>query len=121
MLKTQRFLLNLVSLGLLILAVVLLIQNLAVTTDAAFLGVSFPGTPLSLLLAVSGLLVGGSVFLKMLTFLAQAGQQWQKASREIERREVSREEAEARVKVLESKVQTLEKALQEALKSGQAR
>lgn len=120
MLKIQKLLLNIVALLLLGAALALIVQNWHITEqNARFLTGTLVDLPLGLLLGVVGLMVGGAILLKTWEQTFQLGSQYKKANRELERREVSREEAASRVKVLESKVETLEKALNAALKSNQ--
>jgi hypothetical protein len=109
--------LNLGALLLLGIALALVFQNLNITeTQARFLNGTLIDLPLGGLLAINGLLTGAAVFLKALELGRKSDKQQQKTSRELERKEVIREEAESKVKVLESKILTLEKALSEALK-----
>ncbi len=117
MLKAQRILLNLLSLTFLVLAVLLIIQNLAIVTPVQFLTFSEPALPLGAVLIANSVLVAAAFGLKACQLLLVAGQQKNRSNRELERKDVSREEAEAKAKVLENKIQTLEKALSEALKS----
>jgi hypothetical protein len=119
--KPQRLLLNLFALILLAFAAVLVVQNLATSVSLQFLSMTFPAVPLGIVALIGALLAGGGTFLKMWERVIASGQQQRRAGRELERREVSQEEAEAKVKVLENKVQTLEKALREALKASEAR
>lgn len=121
MLKAQRLLLNLVAVIFLALTLALIVQNLAVQTPVQFFTETLSPVSLGLLLGGCSLLLGGAILLKMWERLLIVSEQKKKASRELERKDVSREEAEEKVKVLESKVQTLEKALSEALKSNQPR
>jgi hypothetical protein len=121
MLKTQRLLLTLFSIVLLVVTITLAIQNLAVQVPVQFLTWVFPSVSLGLTLAITSLLLGASILLKMWERILTIGDQQKRTSRELERKDVSREEAEEKVKVLENKIQTLEKALTEALKSSQPR
>ncbi len=117
--QASRLLLSLVSVTCFALTLALIMQNRAPAVDVQFLGWALPGVSLGLAVASGAVLAGAGVMLNMLNVLQRAGVQKRQASRELERRDISKEEAEAKVKVLETKVQTLEKALQEALKSGQ--
>lgn len=117
MLKVQRLILTLLSIALLGLTVALVVQNLDVWVPVSFLSLHAPAVSLGALLAGSALLLGVGILLKMWERLLLLGTQQKRTSRELERRDVSTEEAESQVKVLESKIQTLEKALSEALKS----
>lgn len=120
MLKIQKLLLNILALLLLGSALALIVQNWHITEqNVRFLSGTLVDLPLGLLLGVVGLMFGGAILLKTWEQTFQLGSQYKKANRELERREVSREEAASRVKVLESKVETLEKALNAALKSNQ--
>jgi hypothetical protein len=110
-------LLILASIVLLALTVALVAQNFSVPVSGVqFLTWRLSEVSLGLLLAAASLMLGGSILLKMWERLLLMGTGQKRTHRELERKEVSREEAEAQVKVLESKVQTLEKALSEALK-----
>jgi uncharacterized protein HemX len=73
-------------------------------------------TSLGLALGLSALLIALASGCRMAYHLLQLNQKQKRVSRELERKDVSHEEAESKVKVLESKIQTLEKALSEALK-----
>lgn len=121
MLKAQRLLLNLVAMICLALTLAIIVQNLAVQAPVQFLTWTLPQVSLGLLMAGCSLLLGGAILLTMWERLLIVGEQKKKASRDLERKDVSREEAEEKVKVLENKVQTLEKALSEALKSSHTR
>lgn len=121
MLKAQRLLLNLVSIVCLALTLTLIVQNLAIPVNVQFLTWTLPALSLGLLLAACSLVLGIGILLKMWERLSIVGEQKKKASRELERKDVSHEEAEEKVKVLENKIQTLEKALSEALKSSHSR
>ena len=117
MLKAQRLLITLVAVVFLVVTVMLVVQNMAVPVSVQFLTWEFPLFSLGLVLAGTSLLLGASILLKMWERILTLGTQQKKTSRELERKDVSREEAEEKVKVLENKIQTLEKALAEALKS----
>lgn len=120
MLKAQKLLLNLIALLLLSCAVALAFQNMDIMErKVEFLGGVLVDLPLGVLIAVVEIMIGGSILLKAWERTLQLGNQYKKASRELERKDVSREEAESKVKVLESKVETLEKALSAALKNQQ--
>jgi hypothetical protein len=120
MLKLQKLLLNLIAILLLGSAAALVIQNMDVTqSNTQFLGGTLIDLPLGAILALVGLLVGGALLLKAWERTLELGTQYKKANRDLERKSVSSEEAESKVKVLESKVETLEKALSAAIKSQQ--
>lgn len=120
MLKLKKLALNLAALLLLGSALALIGQNLSITEqNAHFLNGTLIDLPLGILMGLVGLLTGGAILLKMWEQTLQLDTQYKKASRELERKDVSREEAESKVKVLESKIETLEKALSAAIKSNQ--
>lgn len=120
MLKLQKLALNLTALLLLGAALALITQNLSITEqNVRFLNGTLIDLPLGILLALVGLLTGGAILLKMSEQSLNLDTRYKKANRELERKDVSREEAESRVKVLESKIETLENALSKALKSNQ--
>lgn len=120
MLKLQKLLLNLIAILLLGSAAALVIQNMDVTqSNTQFLGGTLIDLPLGAILALVGLLVGGALLMKAWERTLELGTQYKKANRDLERKSVSSEEAESKVKVLESKVETLEKALSAAIKSQQ--
>lgn len=121
MLKAQRLLLTIVSIVFLALTLSLIVQNFSAEVPVQFLSWNLPQVSLGLLLAVVSLLMGGGILLRMWDQVLILSDQKKRASRELERKDVSKEEAEGKLKVLESKVQTLEKALSEALKSNQSR
>lgn len=116
MLKLQRMILTLVSIVLLGFTLALIVQNMDVFVPVRFF--SWNATELSVggWMGVASLMLGLSILAKMWERILMLGTQQKRTNRELERRDVSKEGAEAQVKVLESKVQTLEKALQEALK-----
>ncbi|WP_373533008.1 hypothetical protein [Vampirovibrio sp.] len=117
MLKLQKLLLNLVAILLLGSAAALVVQNLDLTqTNVQFLGGTLIDLSLGALMALAGALVGGALLLKARERTLELGTQYKKVNRDLERKDVSREEAESKVKVLESKVETLEKALSAAIK-----
>jgi hypothetical protein len=122
MLKVQKLFLNLVALLLLGSALVLVFQNMDIPErHVQFLGGTLIDLPLGALLAVVALMVGASILLKAWERTLDLGTQYKKINRDLERKDVSREEAESKVKVLENKVETLEKALSAALKSQQSK
>lgn len=117
MLKLQKLALNLTALLLLGFALALMIQNMGVAEqNVRFLNGTLIDLPLGILMAFVGVLTGGSILLKMCEQTLSLDTRYKKANRELERKDVSREEAESKVKVLENKVETLEKALNAALK-----
>lgn len=121
MLKVQKLLLNLVALLLLGSALVLVFQNMDIPEQhVQFLGGTLIDLPLGALLAVVELMVGASILLKAWERTLDLGNQYKKVNRDLERKDVSREEAESKVKVLENKIETLEKALSAAIKSQQS-
>lgn len=119
--KAQQLLITLVSILFLVGTAILIIQNLAVLVPVQFLTWTTPSASLGAMLAVASVLMGVGILLQMWRRMLTAGEQHKRTSRELERKDVSREEAEEKVKVLENKIQTLEKALSEALKSSQPR
>ncbi len=122
MLKVQKLLLNLVALLLLGSALILVFQNMDIPEqNVRFLGGTLIDLPLGGLIALVELMVGASILLKAWERTLDLGNQYKKASRDLERKDVSREEAESKVKVLENKVETLEKALSAAIKSQQSK
>ncbi len=119
MLKAQQFVLNLLSALLLVGVFALIVQNMHASAPLDVLGWHLDAQPVGVAMAVSGVLMAASLMLRMGARMLAMGRQNKQASRELERKEVSREEAAEKVKVLEAKVQTLEKALSEALKQTQ--
>ncbi|WP_303672565.1 hypothetical protein [Vampirovibrio chlorellavorus] len=121
MLKVQKLLLNLLALLLLSAALLLVFQNMDIPEQhVKFLGGTLIDLPLGALLAMVALMVGASILLKAWERTLDLGNQYKKINRDLERKDVSREEAESKVKVLENKVETLEKALTAAIKSQQS-
>lgn len=114
--KVQRLLLTLFSILLLAATLALVVQNWNTGVPVQFF--EWTESPLSLgsLMGLSSLMLGSAILLIMWVRMLSLGREYQKTSRELERKDVSREEAVEKVKVLESKIQTLEKALSEALK-----
>lgn len=114
--KLQRLSLNLLALIFLAAVIVLIVRNLETVVSVQWLTETRLQVSLGTLLLVNGVLVALAIASRLWVQLLTLGQQHKKTSRELERRDVSHEEAESRVKALENKVQTLEKALSEALK-----
>jgi hypothetical protein len=119
--KAQQLLITLVSIVFLVGTAVLIIQNLAVPVPVQFLTWAMPSVPLGAAMAVTSLLLSAGLGLQLWRRLLSVGEQHKRTSRELERKDVSREEAEQKVKVLENKIETLEKALSAALQSSQSR
>lgn len=115
--KATPLILNILALALLLGGFFLVVQNLSVPVPLNLGTVTRPDVPLGLVILLGGLLFGLAAVVKGWERVLSLGQQHRKTNRELERREVSREEAEEKVKVLENKIQTLEKALDAALKS----
>jgi uncharacterized integral membrane protein len=101
----------------LLLAVALgvVISNLNVSTEFVFLQTSYGTYSLGLVLSIFGIIVGGSLFIKILELLSIMKLTSIRAERHIERSEVTSEISQDKVKALESKIETLEKALEKAL------
>lgn len=116
MFKLQRLVLNIASVVLLLMAVFLIIQNLSTHVSVQFFTMSWRDVSLGLLLVMVGLLIAGSFAAKLWERILMLGKQTRQVSRELEKQGVSREESQAKVKALEAKIATLEKALQEAFK-----
>jgi hypothetical protein len=114
--KIQRLLLTILGIALLAATAVLVAQNWQTGVPAQWF--SWHDRPLSLgsLMGMAALLFGGGALLLMWVQVLSLNKEYRKTSRELERKDVSREEAEEKVKVLENKIITLEKALSEALK-----
>lgn len=114
--KLQQLIFNLFALGFLIAAVFLMVQNWQ--TEVSFEGLDHQQYRISLglLLLGNGALIAAAMGCRVWAYLLVLGKQQKRTSRELERKDVSHEEASSQVKVLEQKVQTLEKALSEALK-----
>lgn len=114
--KIQRLSFTILGALLLVAAVVLALQNWPTGVSVQFL--SWHDTQISLgsLLGLSSLLFGGGALLLMWVQVLSLNKEYRKTSRELERKDVSREEAVEKVKVLENKIITLEKALSAALK-----
>ncbi|HEY9745688.1 MAG TPA: hypothetical protein V6C99_05675 [Oculatellaceae cyanobacterium] len=114
--KLQRIVLNLLSVIFLALAVVLAVQNWPSSVTVQWPGGSQTLMPLGALLLVEGLIASIAIGFGAWCQFLVLKQRYQRTSRELERKDVSHEEAAGRVKALENKVETLEKALREALK-----
>lgn len=114
--KLQRFTLNILALVFLAVAVLLITQNLATEVSVQWLTNTRSNLSLGLLLLLNSSLIALAMGCRLWVQFLVLGQQHKKTSRELERKDVSHEEASGRVKALENKVQTLEKALSEALK-----
>jgi hypothetical protein len=118
--KAQRLILTFLSLVLLGFVLIPIAQNWETVTPVQVLSETFPAVSLGLLLGLAGLATGLAILCKMGERLLLLGSRQQRTSRELERRDVTAEEAEARARVLESRVQTLEQALDVALKDAAA-
>lgn len=114
--KLQRIALNLLSFACLALGVALIVLNWPLPVSVQWLNNVRMEMPLGVLLLSMSLLVAASIGFRVWCQFLALGHQHKRTSRELERKDVSHEEAAGRVKALENKVQTLEKALQEALK-----
>lgn len=118
--KAQKLLLNLIALLLAGTVLSVALQNMDLPEgQVAFLSGTLITMPLGALILAAGVMTGIAILLKAWERSLELGNQYKKASRDLERKDVSREEAESKVKVLENKVETLEKALSAALKSQQ--
>ena len=117
MVKLQQLLLTVGSMITFVLALLVAYQNWATPVDLAFLQWQFPAFSLGVALVVVGILLSVSISMQMASLAALLNSRQRKAERELERKEVDREGAAERVKVLEAKVDTLEKALSEALRA----
>ena len=115
--KIQRLLLTVLGVLLLAAAIALMAQNWHTGVSVQWLKWQDTSIALGSLMALASLLTGSAILLLMWVQVLSLGREYKKTSRELERKDVSREEAVEKVKVLESKIQTLEKALSEALKS----
>ncbi|MBX2860007.1 MAG: hypothetical protein KTR14_02140 [Vampirovibrio sp.] len=87
-------------------------SNLDVAAPVTFAGYQVDTLPLGVIILVSAIIGGDVVYFFMLNRLQQGMQQ---AGRKLERAEVTAESSSEKVKALESKVQTLETALEKAL------
>ena len=116
--KIQRLLLTLLGSLLLLAAGTLVVQNWQSPVPAHLLSWHESSISVGSLMGLTGLLVGSASLLLMWVQVLGLNQQYKKTNRELERKDVSREEAVEKVKVLENKIVTLEKALSEALKLG---
>ncbi len=114
--KVQRLLLSLLAVLLLAATVALIVQNWHTGVSVQWFSWTEQSISLGSLMGLASLMLGGAMLLMMWVRLLSLGQAYQKTSRELERQDVSREEAVEKVKVLESKIQTLETALSQALK-----
>ena len=114
--KAQRLLLTLFSLLLLAATLALVVQNWSISVPVHFFSWHEDAMSLGSLLGASGLILAIGAGLLMWLRLTELNQAYKKTNRELERKDVSREEATEKVKVLENKIITLEKALSEALK-----
>lgn len=116
MLKSGQLLLTFASIILLALSLWLIFQNVPVETPAGLWTENFRRISLAWPLALAAFTFGSAVLLAAWRWILSLESRRKRTGRELERREVSREEAENKVKVLERKIETLEKALSEALK-----
>lgn len=108
--------LNLLSWVLIAIALVVIIENVGVKTPMLFIGLQLVDVPLGGLLAlVSAVLAIGSAY-QYSNSEAAKNVEHRKVLRQAERAEVAAESSTERVKALEQKIQTLESALQTALK-----
>jgi len=114
--KIQRLLLLLLACGLLAASLLLIIQNWQHSIPLIFLEWHASSISEGSVIGLGSLCLGSGLLLLMWVRLLSLDQHAKKTNRELERQEVSREEAVEKVKVLESKIVVLEKALNEALK-----
>ena len=117
MLKLQQLLLTIGGTILFVLGVIMAWQNWPTAVNVILLQWALPGFSLGLIMLVAGIVFGIAISLYTASLAALLGARQRRAERELERKEVDREEASGRVKALEAKVETLEKALGEALKN----
>ena len=92
-------------------------NNFDVTISFKLFTQSFEDTYLGLALIVPTLLTGLAVYFRMLVNIAQSGHDKHKLDRQREKAEVGAEESAGKIKALEAKIETLETALDNALKS----
>jgi len=114
--KIQRLLLTLLGILLLVATGTLVVQNWQTPVPVYFLSWNEPSISAGSLMGLASLILGSGVLLLMWVQVLGLNREYKKTSRELERKDVSREEAVEKVKVLENKIVTLEKALSEALK-----
>jgi hypothetical protein len=111
----QRIFVNLLSIFLLAGVVVLIFSTWLMPVSISILGNLYPDLPLGGLLAMVGVAVGLAVLLKGWEYLATIRHEARRIERNRERAEVTAEASSDKVKALEAKVETLEKALSKAL------
>ena len=116
MLKTQRLLLTGLALAFLAMTLVLVMQNADTLISIQFFSWKSSPVSLGLLFGLCGLSTGLAVGCQMSERLLFLGNRQQKTNRALERNSVTAEEAQAQTKVMEERIQTLEKALDSALK-----
>jgi hypothetical protein len=114
--KIKRLLLLLLACGLLAATVLLIFQNWSHAIPLIFLEWHTASVSEGSVIGLGSLCLGSGLLLLMWVRLLSLDRHAKKTNRELERQEVSREEAVEKVKVLESKIVVLEKALNEALK-----
>lgn len=116
--KMIKILTNLIALLLIIFVITIGCQNYNSLTYIKFFADKLPVTS-GIVIFAAGLsgLIAGIIF--MLHFVLQKNTAVKAYERQLEKTSVSSDENSAKVKVLEAKIQTLEKALEEATKKNQ--
>lgn len=108
--------LHYLSWTLIVVAVIVILENINTETSVSLMGTLLPNMSLGGLLAlVSAVLAIGSAY-QYSNSEALRNQEHRRALRQAEKAEVAAETSSERVKALEQKIQTLETALQTALK-----
>ena len=98
----------------------MVVQNLSQMVTVNLLTLHFQSMSVGLMFAVSGALVGLSVLMRHWCNKISYTLDSKRTERQLEKTQVESESAVEKVKVLEAKIETLEKALDEALKTQEA-
>ncbi len=114
--RFQSFLLNTLALVFLLAAGVFVIQNLSVYAPLQIFTTTLEAS-VGLSMGIVGLLAAGGFALKAWEMMLKARKDRLRTGRQLEKAEVQAESSTERVKALENKIETLEKALNAALKT----
>lgn len=116
----KNFVLNILSLLCLLAAVLVVVQNLTVTTDLNLLTATLADVSVGLAALATGLLMAFAVAFRLWETIIDLSLGRRKANRQLEQAQVTAESSGEKVRALENKVATLEKALESALRENEA-
>ncbi len=111
----QNYFLTIVSILCIVLVAVVVVQNWEQYLSVTFLSRTIPNISLGLVLLAISLVSGLAVFFKLWDISQRLAGEIKQYELRKEKAEVKAETSSDQVRVLESKIQTLEKALEQAL------